>query len=106
MIVPCPACQKKNRIRIFASGEPVCGGCKRTLPRPATVVLIRRMAAARPPRPRTLAVAAGVSVLLLLSAFVWPTRWRYEDYHGIPTRTNRFTSEVQVLNLQYGWIPR
>jgi len=31
-ITPCPACGKKNRVPVAASGTPVCGVCGATLP--------------------------------------------------------------------------
>ena len=50
---------------------------------------------------------AAVIPLLLFAIFVWPTRYRYGQWHDggneQEVRTDRFTGAVEVLTV-YGWV--
>lgn len=77
----------------------------------------RWFAMSTPRTPRTIFTitrglgVAGVAVAVfsaVFSVFVWPTRYRYDELAGaggvkVPVRTDRFTSEVQILTPS-GWV--
>jgi len=43
-----------------------------------------------------------LTILVLFAAFVWPTIYRYDRFHGTVVRINRFTGASEVLS-GYGW---
>jgi hypothetical protein len=100
VLVPCPGCRKRNRIRLLAAGQPTCGHCRRLLPLPVGVQL-----ASLTFRLLTLRAASYVVVLavcVLFATLVWPTRWEKGDWRGFPTRTDRLSGKVEVLGPR-GW---
>lgn len=108
--VPCPRCNKLNRFLLRDYDVVTCGACKAPLRRGqlarASDAPVRHWPwSAWLQHPRLIAAVVGLALLFSFATFVWPTRWRYEDFRGIPTRTDRFTGEVQVLST-YGWYSR
>ena len=48
-------------------------------------------------------------LLLAFSAYVWPTRYRYDhmtvDGNLVPVRMNRFSGNADMLVPDEGWVP-
>ena len=54
-------------------------------------------------------VLGGIGVAGALAAFgygVWPTPWSYREWDGGLVRVHRFTSRVEHLHADSGWVAR
>jgi hypothetical protein len=50
-----------------------------------------------------------LALVAAFSAFVWPTRWRYDhmtlDGDLVPVRIDRFSGDADMLVPDSGWLP-